>query len=177
VRPTEPVQLEEFRLKPLALEVRLARYLHRDPSQRGVALLSGFQQEVGMAGLGATTTSASVSLSVGVVDLTTSNLPDELAKIDARLHVLDGILDALSRSAQVNRTVQLSTDRYAALRALQAAPYSYTQPQAQAVLDMPVGWQCLEHVDALRKERDELASRRLSLRDHLSEVFSLHWFG
>lgn len=130
-----------------------------------------------MVGPGAVAASASTSVPVGVVDLTTPSLSDELAKIDARLHVLDGLLDALGRGAQVNRTVQLSTDRYAALRALQAAPFSYTQPQAQAVLDMPVGWQCLDHVEALRIERHELASRRLSLRDHLTEVLSLHWFG
>ncbi len=126
-----------------------------------------------MAGSGAAVSPTSTDL----VDLTDPRLSGELAKVEARLHVLQGILDALGRWAQVNRTVQMSADRFSALRALQARPYSYSQQQAQAVLDMPVGWQCLEHSESLRREYDELTSQRARMSDHVSEMVALHWFG
>ncbi|GEM_PF-1783702 len=128
-----------------------------------------------MAGLGASP--ASGPSWPAVVDLTSPNLADELVKVDERIQVLDGLLDALGRVAQLNRTLQLCSSRHAAMQALRAAPFLYTQQQAEAVLDMPVSWQCTEHVDKLRKEREELTARRNNIEGRISEVHSLHWFG
>jgi len=128
-----------------------------------------------MVGPGAA--SAPVPVPISIVDLTSPDLSRELAKIDERIHVLNGLLDALSRSTEVNGAVLISVDRSSALRALQAPPFSYTQKQARAVLEMPVGWQCIEQVETLRKERDQLASQRSSMANRVSEALALHWFG
>jgi DNA gyrase/topoisomerase IV subunit A len=128
-----------------------------------------------MVGPGAA--SAPVPVPISIVDLTSPDLSRELAKIDERIHVLNGLLDALSRSTEVNGAVLISVDRSSALRALQAPPFSYTQKQARAVLEMPVGWQCIEQVETLRKERDQLASQRSSIANRVSEALALHWFG
>ena len=114
---------------------------------------------------------------VGVVDLTSPGLASELRGLDGRIMVLDGLLDALSRVNQVQYTVQASSDRRAALTALQDPPYCYTQAQAEAVLDMPVSWQCLGEAERLRRERDDLVARRANLRDNASDTLSFHWFG
>ncbi|MGC8627457.1 MAG: hypothetical protein ACP5VR_07865 [Acidimicrobiales bacterium] len=130
-----------------------------------------------MVGPGATPASAPVPAPFSIVDLTSADLSRELAKIDERIHIIDGILDALSRAGEVNNAVLVSPDRSSALRALQAPPFSYTQKQARAVLDMPVGWQCAEQVEMLRRERDQLARQRASTTERASEVLALHWFG
>ncbi|HYA45129.1 MAG TPA: hypothetical protein VED59_05960 [Acidimicrobiales bacterium] len=122
---------------------------------------------------------------VSVVDLTSSGLTGELepglagelATISTRLHVLDGLLDALEHAEQVQHTIRLSSDRYSALKALQAAPFHYSQQQAEAVLDMPVGWHCLEQVERLREDRDRMLARRASLASRGVEVLACHWFG
>lgn len=112
-----------------------------------------------------------------VLDLTTPALSSELAELEERLHVVHGLLDALARLHEVNKIVQFSSDRYSALVALQHEPFAYSRQQAEAVLDMPVSWQASDEAERLRAERDQLLARRASLREHVSEVLALHWFG
>jgi topoisomerase-4 subunit A len=109
--------------------------------------------------------------------LTSSGVSNELCRVEVRLHVVDGLLDALNRLDQVDSTVRLAKDRRAALRALQSEPYCYTQRQAEAVLDMPVVLQCTDQVARLNRERDELVTRRTHLMDESFEALDLHWFG
>ena len=97
--------------------------------------------------------------------------------MDSRLHVLSGLLDAVSRLDDVNRTIQLAGDKGTATVCLQQDPFRYSRRQAEAILDMPMSWQSSDAVDRLRQERDLLATRRARLRDHIAEVLSHHWFG
>lgn len=112
-----------------------------------------------------------------VLDLTTPQLSSELAEIERRLHVLRGLLDAHGRLAEVNEAVQFAHSRQAAMVALQLDPFSYSREQAEAVLDMPVSWQSADEGGRLRAEWDLVAARRAALREQVTEVLALHWFG
>lgn len=112
-----------------------------------------------------------------VLDLTAVGPSRELTEIDGRLHILEGLLDALGRVQDVNRALQFAANRRAALVALQQEPFEYSERQAEAVLDMPMSWQCADAAQRLRAERDSLASRRAEVRERISEILSLHWFG
>ena len=118
-----------------------------------------------------------VQEATSVLDLTSPSLATELRELEGRIQVLDALLDALDRHGQVQRTVQLASDRQSALKALQDPPYYYTQRQAEAVLDMPVAWQCAGEVQRIRSEREALAARRADLRDSAFDTFAFHWFG
>ena len=112
-----------------------------------------------------------------VLDLTAPGLSSELAQVDSRLHVLSGLLDAVSRLDEVNHTIQLAGDKGTATVCLRQEPFRYSLRQAEAILDMPMSWQCSDAADRLRQERDLLATRRARLRDHIAEVLTHHWFG
>ena len=112
-----------------------------------------------------------------VLDLTAPGLSSELVELENRLHVLRGLLDAASRLDDVNHTIQLAGDKNTAVVCLQQEPFGYSRSQAEALLDMPMSWQTDDAADRLRQERDLLATRRARLRDHISEVLALHWFG
>jgi len=112
-----------------------------------------------------------------VVDLAAVGSSRELSEIDSRLHVLEGLLDAHGRLQDVNRAIQLSTNKRGALVALQQEPFGYSERQAEAVLEMPLSWQCAEVGEHLRAEHDHLSARRAEVREKVSEVLSLHWFG
>jgi DNA gyrase subunit A len=112
-----------------------------------------------------------------ILDLTTPALSNELSELEARLHVVHGLLDALGRINEVNKVVQFSRDRYSALVTLQNEPLGYSRQQAEAVLDMPMSWQTSDEAERLRAERDHLRARRAAMREHVSEVLTFHWFG
>ena len=112
-----------------------------------------------------------------VLDLTSPGLSSELAQLERRLQVLNGLLDALSRLGPINQLIQFSQDRNSALVALQQEPFGYSNQEAEAILDMPMSWQPGEQADHMREERDHLTERRASLRQHVAEVLALHWFG
>jgi len=115
--------------------------------------------------------------SINVLDLTSPALSSELAELEARLHVLQGLLDALGRVNEVNKLVQSSSDRAQALEALQNDPFDFSRHQAEAILDMPVNWQASDVAERLGAERDQLFTRRAALCNHVTEIFALHWFG
>ncbi len=112
-----------------------------------------------------------------VLDLSTPQLSNELAELDTRIHVVEGLIDAHSQLERVNSALQFARDRQTALVALQHEPFGYTRQQANAILDMPMSWQSPERRQRLMAERDELAARRAGLRERVSEVLALHWFG
>jgi DNA gyrase/topoisomerase IV subunit A len=108
-----------------------------------------------------------------VVDLTVPASLD--AHLEPRFHVVCGLLDALERVEEVNKAIQFAPDRRSALVALRQEPFSYTYEQAQAILDMPMSWQCSETAQCLAEERNALAGRRSVLYEQSD--LSLHWFG
>lgn len=112
-----------------------------------------------------------------VLDLTTAHLSNELAEVEGRLEVLRGLLDALARVDEVHQTVQFSMSREAALEALRHEPFRYSTLQAEAVLNLPIGAQTADDVQRLRQEYDQLSAKRANMRQHVTEVLSLHWFG
>lgn len=111
------------------------------------------------------------------LDLTTSSQSSELTEFEDRLGVVKALVDALARASDVHKVIEFSTDRAQAMTALQSEPFSYTRDQAEAVLDMPFHWQSADVVQRLRAERDELEVRCAELREHVTEVVTLHWFG
>ena len=112
-----------------------------------------------------------------VLDLTSPALASELAELEERLRTVNGLLDALGRLDEVNKSIQFCSDRPAALGALLHEPFGYSRRQAEASLDMPVSWQTADQVAHLRSERDDLVDRQAGLRQRVTEVLSLHWFG
>jgi DNA gyrase/topoisomerase IV subunit A len=112
-----------------------------------------------------------------VLDLTTTGLSSELAELEGRLHVIRGRLDAVSRLNEVNQAIQLAADRWAATVSLQQEPFGYSLKQAEAILEMPMSWQCLDQAERLSQERDCLAAQAARVREHIAEVLALHWFG
>lgn len=112
-----------------------------------------------------------------VVDLTSPEYVIELTELEGRLQVLGGLLDASSRFQEVNEAIQFAHDRESALEALQHLPFGYSHDQAEAILNMPMGWQSAAEVENLRDEQERLMSRRLSLRENATEALAFHWFG
>lgn len=118
-----------------------------------------------------------VHLGAHAVDLTSSRSSRELTELERRLHVIEGLLDALRRIDQVNQAIQSAYTRHAAIAALQQEPFRYTREQAKAVLEMPLGSQCPEAIDELRRERDRLVARRAPQPDLTAELLPASWFG
>ena len=112
-----------------------------------------------------------------VLDLVTPALSNEITKLDERLHVVQGLLDALARLHEVNKSIQFSRDRASASIALQHEPFNYSRSQVEALLAMPMSWQTSDQADHLRTERDQLVARKANLQKHATEPLSLHWFG
>ncbi|MGO9659594.1 MAG: hypothetical protein ACLQVK_04880 [Acidimicrobiales bacterium] len=112
-----------------------------------------------------------------VLDLTATGLSSELAELESRLHVIRGRLDAMSRLHEVNQAIQLAVDRRAAIVSLQQEPFGYSLKQAEAILEMPMSWQCLDQAERLSRDRDCLADQAARVREHIAEVLAHHWFG
>jgi DNA gyrase/topoisomerase IV subunit A len=112
-----------------------------------------------------------------LLDLSSPEYVIELTELEGRLHVLRGLIDVSARLHELNETIQFAQDRESALEALQREPFAYSYPHADAILSMPMGWQSVGEVEHLREERDRLASRRISLREHATEELAFHWFG
>jgi len=109
-----------------------------------------------------------------VVDLTVP--VSSRADSEQRFHVLCGLLDALERIEDVNKAIQSAPDKRSAVMALRREPFGYSVEQAQAILDMPMSWQCADTSGHLREERDALAGRRQPAVYEQPDL-SFHWFG
>jgi DNA gyrase/topoisomerase IV subunit A len=73
-------------------------------------------------------------------------------RLRARLHILEGVSDALGRMDQINAVLRSSSDRTAARSALTADPFNYSEVVATHVLDMTVSRQTIQGVEELRQE-------------------------
>jgi DNA gyrase/topoisomerase IV subunit A len=87
----------------------------------------------------------------------------EAPQLRDRLHVLDGLLDALGRMEEVNDAIRSSPDRPAAITALQSPPFSYSEVVANHVLDLTVGRQTVAAIEQLQEEREGAVGRLKSL--------------
>jgi DNA gyrase subunit A len=92
-----------------------------------------------------------------------------LAKAKARAHVVEGLLRAIDMLDAVIATIRGSDDRPAALEALQAEPFSFSEEQANHILDMTLarltrlGRSNLE--EELARLQEEMAELEAILRD------------
>jgi hypothetical protein len=77
---------------------------------------------------------------------------DVRERLRARLHILEGLSDALGRMDQINGVLRNSSDRPAARSALMADPFNYSEVVATHVLDMTVSRQTNQGVEELRQE-------------------------
>ncbi len=92
-----------------------------------------------------------------------------LGKARARAHVVEGLLRAIDMLDAVIATIRGSDDRPAALEALQAEPFSFSEEQANHILDMTLarltrlGRSNLE--EELARLQEEIAELEAILRD------------
>jgi DNA gyrase subunit A len=86
-----------------------------------------------------------------------------LAKAQARAHIVEGLLKAISMLDQVIETIRNSDDRPAARQALMASPFSFSEEQANHILDMTLG-------RLTRLGRSELEEEMAKLRETIAEL-------
>lgn len=90
----------------------------------------------------------------------------DLARAEARLHVLEGLLKALSNIDEVIDTIRKSQNTETA-RANLMKRFKLSEIQAQAILDMPLRRLAALERKKLQDEKKELAARVKDLRDIL----------
>jgi len=91
----------------------------------------------------------------------------ELERAEARLHILEGLLKALSKIDAVIDTIRKSENTDAA-RANLVKRFKLTEIQAQAILDMPLRRLSSLEQKKLEDERNELTGRVKSLKEILA---------
>jgi DNA gyrase subunit A len=89
-----------------------------------------------------------------------------LRKAEARAHIVEGLLRAIDMLDQVIATIRGSDDRPAARIALMAAPFEFSEEQANHILDMTLG-------RLTRLGRSELDDEMNKLRETIAELQSI----
>jgi DNA gyrase subunit A len=87
------------------------------------------------------------------------NDASEIPRLRDRIHILDGILDALGRMGEINHLVSQSKDRNRARDGLLVQPFCYSEVVAQHVLDITVGRGTAAGIEELRRERNQAGER------------------
>lgn len=82
-----------------------------------------------------------------------------LAKAEARLHIVAGLLKAIGQMDAVIATVRATPTAQEARAALCAQPFELSEAQADALLSMQLRRLTALETEALEKERDELTER------------------
>ena len=100
------------------------------------------------------------------VDVVTRRTEFRLRKAEARAHIVEGLLKAIDMLDQVIATIRGSDDRPAARAALMAAPFSFSEEQANHILDMTLG-------RLTRLGRSELEDEMAKLRETIAELQSI----
>jgi DNA gyrase subunit A len=100
------------------------------------------------------------------VDVVTRRTAFRLRKAEARAHIVEGLLKAIDMLDQVIATIRGSDDRPAARVALMAAPFSFSEEQANHILDMTLG-------RLTRLGRSELEEEMKKLRETIAELQSI----
>jgi DNA gyrase subunit A len=100
------------------------------------------------------------------VDVVTRRTQFRLRKAEARAHIVEGLLKAIDMLDQVIATIRGSDDRPAARIALMAAPFSFSEEQANHILDMTLG-------RLTRLGRSELEEEMAKLRETIADLQSI----
>ncbi|HEY5120319.1 MAG TPA: DNA topoisomerase (ATP-hydrolyzing), partial [Acidimicrobiales bacterium] len=97
------------------------------------------------------------------VDVVTRRTQFRLRKAEARAHIVEGLLKAIDMLDQVIATIRASDDRPAARASLMAAPFEFSEEQANHILDMTLG-------RLTRLGRTELEDEMAKLRQTIAEL-------
>jgi len=100
------------------------------------------------------------------VEVVTRRTEFRLRKAEARAHIVEGLLKAIDMLDQVIATIRGSDDRPAARTALMAAPFEFSEEQANHILDMTLG-------RLTRLGRSELDEEMNKLRETIAELQSI----
>src|SRR5665213_2278977 len=100
------------------------------------------------------------------VDVVTRRTQFRLRKAEARAHIVEGLLRAIDMLDQVIAAIRGSDDRGAARIALMAAPFSFSEEQANHILDMTLG-------RLTRLGRSELEEEMAKLRETIAGLKSI----
>jgi DNA gyrase/topoisomerase IV subunit A len=76
------------------------------------------------------------------------------SKVQDRLLVLNGVLDALNRLDEISAAIRRSTNRLDARSLLQSEPFGYSSTVVEHILDLNVGRRTAAGIAALEHERD-----------------------
>ncbi len=97
------------------------------------------------------------------VEVVTRRSRFRLQKAQARAHIVEGLLRAIDQLDAVIAAIRGSADRPAAREALMAEPFSFSEEQAQHILDMTLG-------RLTRLGRSELEDEMRQLRETIAEL-------
>ncbi|MDE3008041.1 MAG: DNA gyrase subunit A [Acidobacteriota bacterium] len=100
------------------------------------------------------------------VEVVTRRTQFRLRKAEARAHIVEGLLKAIDMLDQVIATIRGSDDRAAARASLMATPFSFSEEQANHILDMTLG-------RLTRLGRRELDEEMAKLRETIAELQSI----
>ncbi len=97
------------------------------------------------------------------IDVVTRRSEHRLRKAQARAHILEGLLRAIDMLDAVIAAIRASDDRAGARAALMADPFSFSEEQANHILDMTLG-------RLTRLGRSELEEEMTQLRQTIAEL-------
>ena len=97
------------------------------------------------------------------VEVVTRRTEFRLRKAEARAHIVEGLLRAIDMLDAVIALIRGSDDRPAARTGLMAAPFSFSEEQANHILDMTLG-------RLTRLGRSELEEEMAKLRETIAEL-------
>jgi DNA gyrase subunit A len=100
------------------------------------------------------------------IEVVTRRTQFRLRKAQARAHIVEGLLRAIDMLDAIIAAIRASEDRPAARTALQAEPFSFSEEQANHILDMQLG-------RLTRLGRSELEAEMVELRATIAELESI----
>ncbi len=100
------------------------------------------------------------------IEVVTRRTQFRLRKAQARAHIVEGLLKAIDMLDAVIAAIRGSDDRSAARQALMAAPFEFSEEQANHILDMTLG-------RLTRIGRSELEEEMAKLRATIAELESI----
>src|SRR5271154_2235807 len=100
------------------------------------------------------------------IEVVTRRTQFRLRKAEARAHIVEGLLKAIDMLDLVIAAIRGSDDRGAARIALMAAPFEFSEEQANHILDMTLG-------RLTRLGRSELEEEMAKLRETIAELQSI----
>jgi DNA gyrase subunit A len=100
------------------------------------------------------------------VEVVTRRTQFRLRKAEARAHIVEGLLKAIDMLDQVIATIRGSEDRGDARFSLMAAPFAFSEEQANHILDMTLG-------RLTKLGRTELEEEMAKLRETIADLTSI----